>query len=86
MSARDNTTCEPTGQRGVTRPQGPACDIGAYERIPAPTARGPRLDPAAEGAVRKMHATPGLCCHSAVSFFASWVPVPAASRAALPIR
>lgn len=23
--------CEPTDQRGVTRPQGPACDIGAFE-------------------------------------------------------
>jgi hypothetical protein len=24
--------CGPTDQRGVTRPQGPACDVGAYER------------------------------------------------------
>ncbi len=26
-----NSTCEDTDQRGVTRPQGTACDIGAYE-------------------------------------------------------
>jgi Right handed beta helix region len=26
--------CEATDQRGVARPQGPACDIGAYELIP----------------------------------------------------
>jgi CSLREA domain-containing protein len=36
IDAGDNATCEPTDQRGVTRPQGPACDIGAYERIPGP--------------------------------------------------
>ena len=28
--------CEPTDQRGVPRPQGPACDAGAYELITAP--------------------------------------------------
>jgi hypothetical protein len=27
----DNSACPPTDQRGVLRPQGPACDIGAYE-------------------------------------------------------
>jgi len=27
----NNTTCAATDQRGITRPQGPACDIGAYE-------------------------------------------------------
>src|SRR6266851_4050496 len=26
--------CPPTDQRGVTRPQGPACDIGAFEFVP----------------------------------------------------
>jgi hypothetical protein len=30
------TTCSASDQRGVTRPRGAACDIGAYERIPAP--------------------------------------------------
>ena len=29
-------TCVPTDQRGVTRPQGPACDIGAFEVIVPP--------------------------------------------------
>ena len=30
--------CEPFDQRGVVRPQGPACDIGAYEvDVPGPT-------------------------------------------------
>lgn len=27
--------CTPSDQRGATRPQGPACDVGAFERIPA---------------------------------------------------
>jgi hypothetical protein len=27
-----NFACAPKDQRGVTRPQGPACDIGAYEK------------------------------------------------------
>jgi hypothetical protein len=28
------TTCAQEDQRGVTRPQGPVCDIGAFERRP----------------------------------------------------
>ena len=31
IDAGDNATCTATDQRGVTRPQGAACDIGAYE-------------------------------------------------------
>jgi len=31
INAGDNANCPPTDQRGVTRPQGPACDIGADE-------------------------------------------------------
>src|SRR5215213_2358991 len=31
IDAGDNRTCTPTDQRGVTRPQGDACDIGAFE-------------------------------------------------------
>ena len=30
------TGCPATDQRGTTRPQGPACDIGAFELVPAP--------------------------------------------------
>ena len=29
-----NSGCKPTDQRGVTRPQGAACDIGAFEQGP----------------------------------------------------
>ena len=37
----DDSTCPPTDQRGVTRPQGLACDIGAFELAPKLTlARG----------------------------------------------
>ncbi len=32
IDAGDDTTCLPTDQRGVARPQGLHCDIGAYER------------------------------------------------------
>jgi hypothetical protein len=31
LNAGNNATCRVTDQRGVSRPQGPACDIGAYE-------------------------------------------------------
>jgi hypothetical protein len=31
IDAGDNTACPATDQRGVTRPLGAACDIGAYE-------------------------------------------------------
>jgi hypothetical protein len=30
----DNPSCPPTDQRGVARPQGPACDAGAFEAVP----------------------------------------------------
>jgi len=30
----DNATCPVTDQRGVARPYGPACDIGAFEWVP----------------------------------------------------
>ncbi len=31
IDAGNNATCASTDQRGVSRPQGPACDMGAYE-------------------------------------------------------
>jgi predicted outer membrane repeat protein len=34
IDAGDNASCLSTDQRGVSRPQGAACDIGAYEAIP----------------------------------------------------
>ncbi len=39
--------CPPTDQRGVARPQGAACDIGAFELVPAPT---PEVPPVGRGA------------------------------------
>jgi CSLREA domain-containing protein len=33
------TDCPPTDQRGVARPQGAGCDIGAFELVPAPPVR-----------------------------------------------
>ena len=38
------TACEATDQRGVTRPQGPRCDIGAFEAAPTIPQRIPTLD------------------------------------------
>lgn len=37
INAGDNVGCPGTDQRGVARPQGAACDIGAYEAISMPT-------------------------------------------------
>jgi len=31
INAGDNAACSATDQRGITRPQGPQCDIGSYE-------------------------------------------------------
>jgi chitodextrinase len=52
IDAGDDAVCPATDQRGVTRPQGAHCDIGAYEAEPtgdntAPTANpgGPYLGP-----------------------------------------
>lgn len=32
VNAGDNATCEMTDERGLSRPHGPACDIGAFEK------------------------------------------------------
>ena len=34
IDAADETACPSTDQRGVTRPQGPGCDVGAFELEP----------------------------------------------------
>jgi hypothetical protein len=34
IDAADDGICPATDQRGVTRPQGAACDVGAYEYMP----------------------------------------------------
>lgn len=38
IDAGANAGCPPTDQRGVSRPQGAACDVGAFELAPAPPA------------------------------------------------
>jgi hypothetical protein len=38
IDAGDNNGCPANDQRGVPRPQGAACDIGAYEYVTPPTA------------------------------------------------
>ena len=38
IDAGTNAGCPPTDQRGVTRPQGSACDVGAFELVPTPPA------------------------------------------------
>src|SRR5207249_4243243 len=38
LNAANPSNCPPTDQRGVARPEGAACDIGAYEAVSAPIA------------------------------------------------
>ena len=38
INAGDSANCPATDQRGIARPQGSGCDIGAFEYIPLPTA------------------------------------------------
>ncbi len=38
IDAGTSAGCPPTDQRGVSRPQGTACDVGAFELVPAPPA------------------------------------------------
>lgn len=48
IDAGDNVNCPATDQRGVSRPQGGTCDIGAYESVPTGEANlgiGKRDDP-----------------------------------------
>lgn len=52
IDAGTNDGCPANDQRGVTRPQGPACDIGAYERAVTPT------PPAAASADLRLKAKP----------------------------
>jgi hypothetical protein len=47
IDAGDDSVCPPTDQRGVARPQGLACDIGAFELAPKLT-----LSRSAEGKVK----------------------------------
>ena len=46
IDAGDDATCESTDQRGITRPQGDACDAGAFE-LETPTAIDGGEEPAA---------------------------------------
>jgi len=44
VDAGTNAGCPPADQRGVSRPQGSACDIGAFELVPAPPASAASAD------------------------------------------
>jgi CSLREA domain-containing protein len=50
IDAGTNAGCPAVDQRGITRPQGPACDIGAFERVVEP--------PAAAGADLRLRVKP----------------------------
>jgi hypothetical protein len=41
IDAGDTSACPTTDERGIVRPQGPACDIGAEEVLPPSAATGP---------------------------------------------
>ncbi len=58
IDAGDNSGCPATDQRGVARPQGAACDIGAYEyQPPAPTPPPAPTAPPAAAATPTLAAT-----------------------------
>ncbi|MCA9970856.1 MAG: CSLREA domain-containing protein, partial [Anaerolineales bacterium] len=55
LDAGDNATCDAKDQRAYARPQGPACDIGAFERLvamvtPTPTGTAIPIPTATPGA------------------------------------
>jgi predicted outer membrane repeat protein len=50
IDAGTNTGCPATDQRGVTRPQGAACDIGAYEVAPPNASTGSATNVSPTGA------------------------------------
>jgi len=50
IDAGDDSGCPGRDARGVVRPQGPACDIGAYERAPATAVTGGAANISSTGA------------------------------------
>ncbi len=50
FNAGTDAGCPAADQRGITRPQGPACDIGAFELVPAPEPPPPPPPPGAKSA------------------------------------
>ena len=62
IDAGDALTCTSADQRGISRPQGSGCDIGAFESIPLPTAT-PTASPTASNTPTPS-STPILSCNA----------------------
>jgi CSLREA domain-containing protein len=58
IDAGTNAGCPPTDQRGVSRPQGPGCDIGAFELVPARPAPPAPKPPVAAAADLRLRIKP----------------------------
>jgi len=56
INAANALHCPPTDQRGVARPFGAACDIGAFESAPSYPANSLSLEPAGAGTARLVFA------------------------------
>ncbi|MBI3801541.1 MAG: hypothetical protein HY268_31795 [Deltaproteobacteria bacterium] len=66
----DDADCEATDQRGVPRPQGVACDIGAFEEQAAVCGDG-ILGGGEACDLGAANGTPGVCCTATCSFVAA---------------
>jgi hypothetical protein len=65
INAGDNSGCPATDQRGVARPYGPACDIGAYEVAPPAASTGSAIAISTAGATLTGTVTPNAADASA---------------------
>ena len=77
--------CAEADQRGVTRPQGPACDIGAFELVPVPVnSAAPSISGTAQEG-ETLTAAPGAWAYRPSSFAYQWERCDAAGTACISI-
>src|SRR5581483_6167731 len=77
--------CSATDQRGIPRPQGAACDIGAFEQIVAPLNTGPPSIGGSAVQGRTLTESHGAWIYGATGFAYQWLRCNSAGSACAPI-